>query len=175
VAFGNNGPAWIGLASFSKTGTTVYFDGKAFKRGQGISGNHYDIETGDEYWISGIKKDMTDRHWAGGGLIHIERRILDEYLLLIDKQNLDPNKYSIVDVDTNSSVERVNMLENRPVNSAGFSYSLIFKEAKNLNDAELDYVIKHLEYEMNSAHKNTRKMYRAKLEVFENESQKRKA
>ena len=57
-----NGPAWIGHVSFSKSGKTVYFDGKAFKRigSDRLSGNYYDIESGDEYWISGVKKDMSD-------------------------------------------------------------------------------------------------------------------
>ena len=40
--------------SFSKSGKTIYFDGKAFQslNGTGIKGNYFDIETGDEYWIS---------------------------------------------------------------------------------------------------------------------------
>ncbi|MFL9838337.1 hypothetical protein ABS768_12550 [Flavobacterium sp. ST-75] len=29
--YSDNGPAWIGLVTFSKTGRTVYFNGKAFK------------------------------------------------------------------------------------------------------------------------------------------------
>ena len=31
---------------------------KRFQRlkGSGISGNYFDVETGDEYWISGVKK-----------------------------------------------------------------------------------------------------------------------
>ena len=56
--YSDDGPAWIGLVTFSKTGRTVYFNGKAFKslKPKGISGNHYDLETGEEYWISGVKK-----------------------------------------------------------------------------------------------------------------------
>lgn len=71
--FSGNGPAWIGLASYSKSGKTVYFDGKAFQslNGMGISGNYFDLESGDEYWISGVKKDMSDRQKFGGGKIYI--------------------------------------------------------------------------------------------------------
>ena len=29
--FGDNGSAWIGMAEFSKSGRTVYFNGKALK------------------------------------------------------------------------------------------------------------------------------------------------
>jgi hypothetical protein len=54
---GHSGPAWIGYGQFSKSGQTVYFDGKVLKKGQGIISNHFDIENGDEYWISGVKKN----------------------------------------------------------------------------------------------------------------------
>jgi len=40
----------------------VYFDDRALKRFNGIQGNFYDVETLEEYWISGIKKDGTNRH-----------------------------------------------------------------------------------------------------------------
>jgi hypothetical protein len=66
LATGTNhdGPAWIGKASRSKTGRTLYFNGRALQRlvRPGIAGNHYDIETGEEYWVSGVKKNQQDRH-----------------------------------------------------------------------------------------------------------------
>ena len=59
-----NGPAWIARVKLSKSGRIVYFNGKALKRaiGGGISGNHVDLQTGEEYWVSGVKKDGLDRH-----------------------------------------------------------------------------------------------------------------
>ena len=64
----DNGPAWIGYVKVSRSGRTVYFNAKAFKRTtQGASSNYYDIETQEHYWISGIKKNGRDRHWAGSG------------------------------------------------------------------------------------------------------------
>ena len=70
----DKGVAWIGKVEFSKSGQTVYFNNQAFKKlkSGGISGNHYDLETHDEYWISGVKRNGQDRHWAGGGRIKIE-------------------------------------------------------------------------------------------------------
>lgn len=50
--FSDDGPAWIGKVKFSKSGQTIYFNDKGFKKISGISGNYMDIETGDEYWIS---------------------------------------------------------------------------------------------------------------------------
>src|SRR5690554_7373181 len=85
--FSDNGPAWIGMVSFSKSGKTIYFDGKAFQslNGTGISANYFDLESGNEYWISGVKKDMSDRHKFGGGKIFVEKRILSDYLKIIGK------------------------------------------------------------------------------------------
>jgi hypothetical protein len=59
--FSDDGPAWIGKVKFSKSSQTVYFNDKGFKKISGICGNYMDIETGDEYWISGVKKmEKTD-------------------------------------------------------------------------------------------------------------------
>ena len=100
TGFGNNGPAWIGMAEFSKTGRTVYFNGKALKNSNasGISGNYYDIENGDEYWISGVKKDGTDRHWAGGGKIMIDRKLVDLYLSQVNFNKLDKNRFELIEI-----------------------------------------------------------------------------
>ena len=98
--FVDTGPAWIGMAEFSKSGRTVYFNGKALKNSnaQGIAGNYYDIENGDEYWVSGIKKNGTDRHWAGGGKIMIDRNVVDHYLSLVDFNVLDKKQFELTDI-----------------------------------------------------------------------------
>lgn len=91
--YSDNGPAWIGYSSCSKTGTTIYFNGLAFKRlkGSGISGNYYETSTGDEYWISGVKKNRQDRHWAGSGKVLIDKAAIDEYLITVDLKALPKN------------------------------------------------------------------------------------
>lgn len=98
--FGDYGPAWIGMAEFSKSGRTIYFNGKALKNSnaQGIAGNYYDIENGDEYWVSGIKKNGNDRHWAGGGKVMIDKKIVDLYLSLVDFDILDKNRFELIDI-----------------------------------------------------------------------------
>ena len=62
-ADGLSGPARIGRVSFSKRGKTVYYCGKTFQslKGRGFKANYFDVETGDEYWISGCKRDGGDR------------------------------------------------------------------------------------------------------------------
>ena len=81
--FSDDGPAWIAEVTYSKSGQTVYFNDMALKKRKtpGVwGGNHYDIETGEEYWVSGVKKKGEDRHWAGGGRILVDKDIVDEYL-----------------------------------------------------------------------------------------------
>jgi len=115
--FGDTGPAWIGMAEFSKSGRTVYFNGKALKNSnaQGIAGNYYDIENGDEYWISGIKKNGTDRHWAGGGKIMSDRNVVDLYLSKVDFDKLDKNLFELHDIKPTDK-QKISELENEKLN-----------------------------------------------------------
>jgi hypothetical protein len=56
----------IGWVTFSKSGRTVYFRGRTLKRsrGGGIRGNFFDEASGEEYWVTGVKKRGSNRHWA---------------------------------------------------------------------------------------------------------------
>src|SRR4051812_46515484 len=48
----DDGPAWIARVAVSKSGRTLYFNGKALKRStQSGSGNYYDVETTESYWL----------------------------------------------------------------------------------------------------------------------------
>ncbi|WGK95318.1 MULTISPECIES: hypothetical protein [Flavobacterium] len=110
---GHSGSAWIGYAEFSKSGQTVYFDNKALKKLKttGISGNHFDIETGEEYWVSGIKKNGQDRHWAGGGKVMLDKDCVEEYLKFTNVENVDEKKYIVVEVEKTDK-SRFNEIEN---------------------------------------------------------------
>lgn len=85
TGFDGNGPASISWVTFSKTGHTVYYRGKQLERipGGGTVGNHVDTETGEEYWVSGVKKDGQDRHWAGSGEVEIDEDAAEEYRRLV--------------------------------------------------------------------------------------------
>lgn len=75
----DTGPARIGRVTFSKTGRTIYYGGKAFQRGRPTTcGNYYDVETGDEYWISGCKKNGQDRLF-GCARVEIDEDVREEY------------------------------------------------------------------------------------------------
>jgi hypothetical protein len=115
--YGDDGPAWIGKAEFSKSGRTIYFNGKAFKslKGNGISGNYYDLETDDEYWISGIKKNGEDRHWAGSGKVMIDESVIEEYLELTGNSKLDKKQFEITTLQQTDK-SRFADLENEKMN-----------------------------------------------------------
>ncbi len=78
---GDNGPARIGRVRFSRSMKTLYYENQRFRsyKGGGISGNCYDVATGDTYWISGPKKNGQDRHCAGSGPVEIDLDVADEY------------------------------------------------------------------------------------------------
>nr|WP_321441741.1 hypothetical protein [uncultured Hyphomonas sp.] len=72
-------PARIGWVSFSKTGKSVYYRGRTLSKANGVSGNFLDIDTGDEYWVSGIKKRGSNVHWAEAVTVEIDEDAREEY------------------------------------------------------------------------------------------------
>ncbi|HSG31548.1 MAG TPA: hypothetical protein VLB82_08390 [Thermodesulfobacteriota bacterium] len=107
----DNGPAWIGYKGSSKSGATIYFNGMAFKslKGTGIGANYYECETGDQYWISGVKKNGSDRHWAGNGDILIDKNAVKDYL---DIRGLRALPKTLVPIELKPSVPSLDFLEN---------------------------------------------------------------
>jgi hypothetical protein len=79
------GEARIGRVIFSKTGKTVSYGGRQFRslKGSGFKSNYYDIETGDEYWISGCRKDGNDRLYGERLPIIIDDDVREEYWISI--------------------------------------------------------------------------------------------
>ncbi|SFA99211.1 hypothetical protein SAMN05216249_106115 [Acetitomaculum ruminis DSM 5522] len=107
TGFNDNGPAWIGNIKESKSGKTIYFNDHAFQKYHGVYSNYIDIETNDEYWISRVKKNGEDRHWAGNGKITIDRKVVDEYLAIVNADKLDDSKYIIADIEDIFPIERI--------------------------------------------------------------------
>ncbi|WP_200975403.1 hypothetical protein [Echinicola sp. 20G] len=174
--FSDNGPAWIGMVSFSKSGKTIYFDGKAFQslNGTGISANYFDIESGNEYWISGVKRDMSDRHKFGGGKIYVEKRILNDYLKIIGKLDLPKSEYELVAVETQKPTERINELENTRLDKSEVDHSIYEKTPKELTNSELEFLIEELiDDEKNAKYNKGRRMIRKDRIELELELEKR--
>ena len=82
---GLEGDARIGRVYFSKTGKTLYYRGQTFQslKGRGFKANYYNIESGDEFWISGPRKDKHDRLYGGNMGVEIDEDIKAEYFEFI--------------------------------------------------------------------------------------------
>lgn len=80
-AGGLTGPARIGRVTFSRTGWTLYYHGRAFRSldGAGVKSNYYDVATGDEYWISGPKRDGSDQLYGERVGVEIDDEVREEY------------------------------------------------------------------------------------------------
>ena len=79
--------ARIGWVEFSKSGKSIYYRGRTLKRihGRGVRGNYYDEKSGDEYWISGVKKRGSNVHWAESVEIHIDADARTEYRQIVGR------------------------------------------------------------------------------------------
>jgi hypothetical protein len=82
------GPAKIGRVTFSKTGDTLYYEGKAFRslKGGGFKANYFDVETSEQYWISGPKKNGEDALYAANISTEIDEDVREEYWTEIRKK-----------------------------------------------------------------------------------------
>ena len=83
---GLEGEARIGRVYFSKTGKTLYYGGRRFQslKGIGFKANYVDIDNGDEFWISGPKKDRNDRLYGGRLGVEIDADVKEEYSKIIN-------------------------------------------------------------------------------------------
>jgi hypothetical protein len=79
---GLRGSARIGRVRTSKRGATLYYGAQTFqklKAAGGLKANYFDVESGNEYWISGCKQDGTDRLYNEADPVHIDEAVREEY------------------------------------------------------------------------------------------------
>ncbi|MFN7947492.1 MAG: 1-deoxy-D-xylulose-5-phosphate synthase [Blastocatellia bacterium] len=83
---GLSGSARIGRVIYSKTGRSLYYQGRTFYplAGRGFKANYYEVETGAHYWISGCRKDGTDALYST--TIEIDDDVREEYWTVIRQQ-----------------------------------------------------------------------------------------
>jgi hypothetical protein len=91
---GLSGPARIGRVTFSKSGKSIYYKEKEFRslKGHGFKSNYFEVESGDEYWISGPKKDGSDRLYGERIPIEIDEDVREEYWIEIRQKPENKNK-----------------------------------------------------------------------------------
>lgn len=110
--FNDDGPVWIGNGVFNRTWCTRYFNGRVLKKSHGIGSNFYDLQTGDSYWISGLKKRGTNRHWAGNSKIQIDREVVEDFLAFKKWYDLPMDQFVVVDLINEPARELSRNLEN---------------------------------------------------------------
>ena len=74
--------ARIGWVSLSKTGKTIYYRDRVLQKakGGGVRGNFFDVESGEEFWISGVKQRGSNMHPAESGVtVEVDADAVDEY------------------------------------------------------------------------------------------------
>ena len=59
-----------------------------------------------------MKKNESNRHWAGHGKIMIDRRAVNEYLAIIGEKELPSNLFKIIDIEDIFPIERINKFLN---------------------------------------------------------------
>jgi hypothetical protein len=115
--YSDDGPAWIAYVKESKSGRTLYFDGRGLMKLKGqrrieSGGNCIDMETGESFWVSGVKKNGKDRHRAGSGKVLIEAAAVAEYLETIKAKTLDTSRCEVTNAIRQTDIERLSQLAN---------------------------------------------------------------
>lgn len=87
-AGGLTGVGRIGRVSYSKTGASLYYAGKTFRslKGSGFKANYSELETGEEYWISGPKRNGQDALYGRRVPADIDEDVREEYWTQIRRQ-----------------------------------------------------------------------------------------
>jgi len=88
TAAGLHGSAWIGRVTFSRSGATLHYRDQSFQslKGSGFKANFYDVKTGEQYWISGPRRDGADRLYKSDWPVEIDEDVREEYWTLIRKK-----------------------------------------------------------------------------------------
>lgn len=113
----DNGPAWIAYVDQSKSGRTMYFNGRGLMKLKGrrrgdSGGNCIDMETGEFFWVSGVKLNGQDRHRCGSGKVLIEAAAVAEYLQTIKAKTLNTSRCEVTHSIRQTDIARLTELAN---------------------------------------------------------------
>ncbi|WP_018607382.1 hypothetical protein [Uliginosibacterium gangwonense] len=77
-AGGLDGPGRIGWVTFSRSLRSMYYAGRVLQKiKSGYKYNCFDVETGEDFWISGPKKNGQDKLY--GGIVEIDEDAREQY------------------------------------------------------------------------------------------------
>ena len=114
----HDGPAWIAFVATSKSGAQIYFNGHALARVEGS--RHMDVETREEYWVSGVKKDGADRHRLGKGKVAIEKGAVPSYLRFTGANELDLSRLTVIDDLPPTDITKFHSRANQPLTAEAY-------------------------------------------------------
>lgn len=80
------GEARIGRVTFSRSGHTLRYRGLELARCSGYKSNHLEVQSGEEYWVSGPHRDGADRLYGERLPVHVDEDVRVEYWTEIRKQ-----------------------------------------------------------------------------------------
>jgi len=75
-------------------------------------GNYVDMQTGESFWVSGVKKNGKDRHWAGSGKVLVEAAALTDHLKAIGAKTLDRSRYEVTEAIRQTDIKKLSQLAN---------------------------------------------------------------
>jgi hypothetical protein len=72
-------PARIGWVEVKEKCKKLIYQGQSFRslHGRGFKSNYYDVNTGEEYWISGCRKDGRNALYSTE--VEVDEEALEEY------------------------------------------------------------------------------------------------
>lgn len=75
----DQGPSWIGWVDFNRSFKTARYRGRELRRSPRMwDANFFDVDTGEEFWLSGPKRDRTDTRY-GARTTEIDQDALSVY------------------------------------------------------------------------------------------------
>ena len=76
--------ARIGWVTFSKSGKSVRYRGRSLARsgGQGVLGNYFDEVSGEEFWVSGVKRSGSNAQPGTGVSVIVDDDAAEAYVAL---------------------------------------------------------------------------------------------
>ncbi|HEY8621465.1 MAG TPA: hypothetical protein VIM01_15450 [Dermatophilaceae bacterium] len=75
----DQGPSWIGWVEFNRSWGTARYRDRELRRTPGLwDANFVDAETGDEFWLSGPKRDQSDTRY-GARTTTVDADVRDVY------------------------------------------------------------------------------------------------
>jgi hypothetical protein len=122
------------------------------------------------------EKNQNDRHLSGGGKIYVEKRVLSEYLQIINQTNLKEKDYDIIEVEEEIATTRINEIENQKYESeSGIDDNKRFLKPTEMTNEELEYFIDYYkDYSINGRYLKGRKNSRNTMNELIGEKENRK-